>query len=436
VERPLLAFNERSYVLRIKGDAVEQPLIMRSFSGRRDSSSRLPSEMLGWRPDPGRVFSYPLLKRFLAAPDEFAAQIGRIALRPDSLAQLESARASDRPVDFRLEIEPGLRWLSALPWELMIDPINPWRSLASSGLVNCFYRSVRPSTDHEVTLWLQKVLNLVTANSLLVDGVTGPDTRRALMRFQRQAGIQVDGILGADTRSHLSHALRAERRHPLRVLILKSSWARQHRVRRGSEHEGVNLSSLYEAAGLRSAVLEDPRPGTLDARLREAPPHVVHICGCIRENPSSGAVEFDFGEERVNSYATPGIVDCRLTVPMLGRAIQGLSKSAVRPLVILDIDRPPGITEVADQLFLRNAFAADLFALGSTLGVLAIGLTAYEERMRQQNLLAEALERGWAVGEIATSLREQSLVHTYGLEAKLAAAGTVLFASDPALTPI
>jgi hypothetical protein len=47
---------------------------------------------------------------------------------------------------------------------------------------------------------------------------------------------------------------------------------------------------------------------------------------------------------------------------------------ATPPLVVLDVDAPPTGSELVLQLFERNAFAADLFALGGARAVLATGL--------------------------------------------------------------
>ena len=50
---------------------------------------------------------------------------------------------------------------------------------------------------------LQRSLNSKGYDCGPVDGVMGPRTRQAVMRFQRDQGIQVDGVAGPITRSKL-----------------------------------------------------------------------------------------------------------------------------------------------------------------------------------------------------------------------------------------
>lgn len=47
--------------------------------------------------------------------------------------------------------------------------------------------------------WVQQALNRIVGAGLAVDGISGRQTRAAVRRFQRQAGLQTDGVVGART---------------------------------------------------------------------------------------------------------------------------------------------------------------------------------------------------------------------------------------------
>lgn len=51
--------------------------------------------------------------------------------------------------------------------------------------------------------WVQRSINVVLGTRLVVDGILGPNTRRAISRFQRHVGITVDGRIGPQTQGAL-----------------------------------------------------------------------------------------------------------------------------------------------------------------------------------------------------------------------------------------
>src|SRR5262245_4135791 len=57
--------------------------------------------------------------------------------------------------------------------------------------------------------WVQQALNLLRGSGLAVDGVTGPQTRRVIVDFQRSRGLVADGIVGPATAEALRQALLA-----------------------------------------------------------------------------------------------------------------------------------------------------------------------------------------------------------------------------------
>ena len=57
------------------------------------------------------------------------------------------------------------------------------------------------------TRWVQDSLNRIMGAGLAVDGIAGPQTRAAIMDFQRREGLAADGIVGPLTTAALQAAL-------------------------------------------------------------------------------------------------------------------------------------------------------------------------------------------------------------------------------------
>lgn len=62
--------------------------------------------------------------------------------------------------------------------------------------------------------FLQRSLNKLMNAGLTIDGTYGPQTKNAVISFQRQCGIATDGIAGPNTEKALEDAL-AQRDGPL-----------------------------------------------------------------------------------------------------------------------------------------------------------------------------------------------------------------------------
>lgn len=58
----------------------------------------------------------------------------------------------------------------------------------------------RPLTKKEQLKWLQRSLNTLIGSRLVVDGIPGRNTTRAIKRFQARHGLSADGIAGARTK--------------------------------------------------------------------------------------------------------------------------------------------------------------------------------------------------------------------------------------------
>jgi hypothetical protein len=61
--------------------------------------------------------------------------------------------------------------------------------------------------SYGTTHWIQSSLNRIMGRTLAVDGAIGPQTRAAIMDFQRSEGLAVDGIVGPNTTAALQAAL-------------------------------------------------------------------------------------------------------------------------------------------------------------------------------------------------------------------------------------
>jgi hypothetical protein len=80
------------------------------------------------------------------------------------------------------------------------------------------------------------------------------------------------------------------------------------------------------------------------------------------------------------------------------------------------------------QLLLRNAFAAELVAVGTVRAVLATGLAGYVRQRRLYDKLIRALAEGPEIGELARGLQASA---GPDFEDRLAFAATALFARTP-----
>jgi len=132
-------------------------------------------------------------------------------------------------------------------------------------------------------------------------------------------------------------------------------------------------------------------------------PQVVHIESSFTENPSSGQVYLNFNVERDSygsepvDYASESASDyLQLSTTLLNDALFKSSESRLRPLLILEAQRAPGVSGTVQQMLLRNTFASELFRLGNTCGVIASGLF---EHVRHRTPMLRDLAKGLSMGE-------------------------------------
>ncbi|SEF80732.1 peptidoglycan recognition protein family protein [Nitrosomonas ureae] len=68
------------------------------------------------------------------------------------------------------------------------------------------YSSEPEPSGSERTRWVQDCLNQAAGTQLPVNGIMGPETRKAVRNFQRQQGLRASGIVGPDTEDALKAA--------------------------------------------------------------------------------------------------------------------------------------------------------------------------------------------------------------------------------------
>jgi len=176
---------------------------------------------------------------------------------------------------------------------------------------------------------------------------------------------------------------------------------------------------------------------SLKETVRKFQPDVIHIQSSFKEMPSTGQIYLDFGDEELLSrdiLYSPDIHNFpQLSPSYLNDALAFSDRAKLRPLVILDAVCPTGITETVHQLIYRNVFAAELFQVGYTTGVIAIGLARRPDLFFDQ---AQSLIKGMSntktLGEIVNSLRLRS--SSRELAEQIPTAAVALFANEPGLT--
>jgi hypothetical protein len=122
-----------------------------------------------------------------------------------------------------------------------------------------------------------------------------------------------------------------------------------------------------------------------------------------------------------------------------------------RPILILDVLEPAGHTELFTQLFLRNAFAAQLYQQSVFESIIATGLTPPDLQEDLCRILVDGIASFESTGEIVNRLRRFVYLNSYTrrppvgdqpgplldpadrghLSTVVATAGIALFTQDP-----
>jgi hypothetical protein len=196
---------------------------------------------------------------------------------------------------------------------------------------------------------------------------------------------------------------------PLRVIILRPPISSQESTGRGFELQSRRpLTAIYATHGARAI-----EPKRLDAEdfkpdMNKHDPDVVHIQAAVVERGRSLQLDLPI----------------RTSVPG-SEYLAELFKEGSRPIVILDSPRPMEDVETAQQLLLRNRFAADLVATGRVRAVLAAGLLQPRDLLYAAERLAHRLCSFPLLSELLDVFRRDIGPDQFSSD------GAALFASDP-----
>ena len=296
--------------------------------------------------------------------------------------------------DLRLDI--AVNALHALPWELTLRRVGiDWNG------------TVLRSDDDERALtaevsYLQDALSLIGPGSLVPDGRWNDQTTRALRSYQERVGLRADGV----PRDEVLRRLQADRSELTQgrstVLLVQPSRERQLLVERGSSTEGVELWQRYDRSGFRVIRIQEPGVHAVqrafDAAARDQTPSNPDLTGGLRRTTAGVELAFLGGQ---HDAATN---EDAISVTGLDLVIERAPRASDRPAVILDIDTPSTPSEMMRQLFLRNEFAAGLFALGRCAAVVATGI-ADAGLSRVHDELIDGFCAGTAISDVVGRLQ-------------------------------
>jgi hypothetical protein len=341
----------------------------------------------------------------------------------DALGELMCAadvrrRRRRLPADAMLSIRVYDGALQSLPWELASD-------LRGKMLASSFRRTYRaPARDmpsSRLIRFVQAGLNRA-GYELRIDGVSGPDTVKALADWKPSSAASAD----SSYRPELVQQLHQTLLHGAapRAVIVRAA-AREGRRR------SFALERRYARAGFEPYRVDDSHASALLATLNaQPPPVIVHVAGGLVA--MRGAIGIDLLEGSWGS--SPSQAAGLFTPTDLDRALRAVPPNWPSPVVVLDVPLPTGQREAADQLLLRNSFAADLFSLGGTPAVIGSGLAGLDNTRIVQDVLVEGFARGDAIGDILQQIRQTGPAGSFGhFGSAMAFAATALWTSYPGI---
>lgn len=322
--------------------------------------------------------------------------------------------------------------LSSPPWEMMVMPSGSDVAASLAPGVSHFYRSLGPKPSRTSdTAWLQAGLSRVGNEGIVADGMFDRKTQQALVRFQREHDLPAHGHFDGKTRRKLKEVLRSELTLPgPRVLLLRPGIDRQRAASRGLEVFGLSAEDIYKQEKFGEVkVLEDPNMKEVEKHIQSFMPDVIHIFSTVEESSSIG-IYLDFAtggtgvlpsQSRRQVKGSPSVRGDLplesvpyLTLSALTEMMRKYQKRGrARPLLILDVLEPPGRTDLFTQLFLRNAFAAQLYQRGNFESIIATGLTSSDMQEKATRTLVSGLGAFDSVGEIVDRLRRLSDLGNY-----------------------
>lgn len=361
---------------------------------------------------------YQLSELLQAYPREVEGNLGDLLFKGFLKRHGNAVSQAPRPSDFKLDsLSPAL---SKVPWEFARfrkKPIQTWWRY--------FYRAASQTESHRQSdKWLQLALRHLVAPDLFIDGVIGPKTQLAVAELRRKFRI-TRKVAGAELNARIQGLLvGGKNKRNTRALIVRPAKT-EHRL-------GEDVRWLYEEWSFKTEVVWAEGLSKLKAAIAGFQPDVIHLQSFFREVHGTGQVYLDFGADNPNILGAGSSVSSQPSPSFLNDALAFSDPLRLRPLVILDCFCPSGLTERLHQLIYRNAFAAELFQVGKTSGVIAMGLAENPDLyLKQAETLIGGLSNTEPFGEIVNSLRRGS---PRGLAQQISTTGVALFTNEPSLT--
>jgi hypothetical protein len=148
---------------------------------------------------------------------------------------------------------------------------------------------------------------------------------------------------------------------------------------------------------------------------------IVHLTGGLK--PAGGSVVLDVSGTWGSSLEDTAAGAAQITTTDLDRALRaGAAGGWAAPIVILEAATPESYREATAQLLLRNAFAAELYALGGARAVIA---TFYNDLGR--SVLHSDLGE-YPIGQVVQRVRWQYSSDAFAV---LICGATALWCDDP-----
>jgi hypothetical protein len=286
-----------------------------------------------------------------------------------------------------LAIDGERQSAAALPWELLRLDQESWQSRH----LDLLYRLPGPQAGERYAVrWLQAGLRATLAPDLVVDGIIGPRTRKAMDAALAEHGGDTQRV-----RARLREALAAAQaggRRPTAVIIAANQGV-QSRSRRGITYSNSRLPDIYQKEGFDLQLVQEL---DLDGWLRQSgtklPPTIIHIYATWMEERTTGYLGPDLGQRFIRGGP--------LGKNSSGRGGPGWPQI---PLLILDGPGEPDPAEQVRQILIRNAGASVYARRADCPNVLALGLDTSPDLGALQGLLS-AVRRGEPLRDIYRGL--------------------------------
>lgn len=305
-------------------------------------------------------------------------------------------------IDIRVEL--SVLGLAANPWELVMAEDVP---LAAHPKVRFIFRGTNDalSQRHQWQYLRSAMQELKYTVDHRIGEITHPAVGDWLTKFHRRHGLDADPVR---LRPETWRAIRMDLRkrpgrimRPLRVHIVQPMVGGDLDTYRGLGTRIQELNRIYLAHGIDSRIIDGAQVGDLfhgEPDSVKAPPDVLHVCTVMEATEQLPVIGLD---------ATSGPP---LTAPELDLLVSNLTRT-IPPLVVLDVQAPPGPVEIRRQLLMRNRFAHQMLALGGVSTILATGLTSTDPAA-QWRFIAEGLAKQRNAAEICRKIQLYSLKET------------------------